>query len=80
MRLSAQDSLQVTWSQWYPEKMQDLAKVSCGNLEIASVTSGFVTWKGRLYIGQWSGQEIMVISPFFKVPVQQNSDLLQDFL
>lgn len=66
MRLSARDSPQLTWSQWHPEKVQDLGKVNCGNLETISVTSGFVTLEARLHIGQWSGQEIMVISPFFK--------------
>lgn len=65
-RFSTQDSLQLTWSQWHPERVQDLGKVSCGNLETISVTFGFVTLKCRLYIGQWSGQEMMVIFPFFK--------------
>lgn len=34
---------QLTWSQWHPEKLQDICKVTCGNLETMCVTSAFVT-------------------------------------
>lgn len=40
---SARDSPQLTWSQWHPEKLQDICKVTCGNLETMCVTSAFVT-------------------------------------
>lgn len=77
MRHSAQDSPQLTWGQWHPEKVQDLGEVSCGNLDTISVTSGFMTLEARAV--EWPGNYGSL--PFSKkVPVQQNSDLFQDFL
>jgi len=48
------------------ERARGLGKVSCGNLDTTSVTSGFMTFKRRVYVGRQRGQEAMVISPSFK--------------
>lgn len=53
-------------SYWHPERVRGLGKVSCGNLDAISSTSGFMTFKSSLYVRWRSGQEIMVISPFFQ--------------